>query len=528
MYRIGVDVGGTNTDAVVMERREVRAVVKVPTTPDVTSGLMEALARVLEGAALSPSEVGLVVIGTTHFTNAVIERRHLTPTAAVRLCLPAAQCLPPMVDWPDDLRAAMGDHIYLAKGGYNFDGTPISPLDEAELKKIGADIRARGIDSIAVTGIFGPVRDDFERRAAKVLGEACPGASISCSADIGQLGLLERESATILNASLLALAHRTVASLRSGVEHCGIRCPMFLSQNDGTLMDAGKAARYPVLTFASGPTNSMRGAAFLSGCAEAIVLDIGGTTTDVGLLHKGFPRQASTTVDVGGVRTNFRMPDVFSIGLGGGSLVRDEPAAAPEEPGTVRRAPGAVRVGPRSVGYELTRRARVFGGETLTATDIAVAAGRAGIGDAARVAALDPLVIRLAMENIESQLALAVERSRLSPDPIPILAVGGGSILMPERIAGLEVTRPPYFAAANAIGAAIAQTSGEIDRIYSLERLTREAALGEAEAEARSQAVASGALADSIVVTEREDVPLAYLKGDATRVRVKVVGDLNL
>jgi hypothetical protein len=96
---------------------------------------------------------------------------------------------------------------------------------------------------------------------------------------------------------------------------------------------------------------------------------------------------------------------------------------------------------------------------------------------------------------------------------------------MPERLAGLEVRRPAHFAAANAIGAAIAQVSGEVDRICSLEAMTREAALAEAEAGARDKAIAAGALPDSIVVTEREDVPLAYLRGNAPRVRVKVVGD---
>ncbi len=129
MYRIGVDVGGTNTDAVVMSRRDVRAVVKVATTADVTDGLIDALERVLQAAHIQPAEVELVVIGTTHFTNAVIERRHLTPTALVRLCLPAAQCLMPMTDWPADLRAAVGEHVYLASGGVEFDGTPIRPLD---------------------------------------------------------------------------------------------------------------------------------------------------------------------------------------------------------------------------------------------------------------------------------------------------------------------------------------------------------------------------------------------------------------
>jgi N-methylhydantoinase A/oxoprolinase/acetone carboxylase beta subunit len=513
MFRIGVDVGGTNTDAVVMEHRAVRAVIKVPTTRDVTTGLMAALQGVLETAELAPADVGLLVIGTTHFTNAVIERRHLERTAIVRLCLPANQCLPPMVDWPADLRAAVGGEAYLTSGGFNFDGSPISPLDAGEIRRIGREIASRGIHSVAIAGVFAPVRDDAEREAARLIAESCPGASITCSSDIGQLGFLERENASILNASLRSLAQRTVAGLQDGVARCGLRCPVFLSQNDGTLMDAATAARFPVLTFASGPTNSMRGAAFLSGRHEAIVLDIGGTTTDVGLLQKGFPRQASTTVDVGGVRTNFRMPDVFSIGLGGGSLVRDEP--------------GRAQVGPRSVGYEVTRRALVFGGDTLTATDIAVAAGRAQIGDASKVASLDRALVGRCIQNIDSQLAIAVDRTRISAVPIPLIAVGGGSIMMPDELAGLAVIRPPYFAAANAIGAAIAQTSGEVDRIYSLGSLTREAALAAAENDARAQALRSGALADSIVVTEREDVPLAYLRGDATRVRVKVVGDLE-
>jgi N-methylhydantoinase A/oxoprolinase/acetone carboxylase beta subunit len=514
MYRIGVDVGGTNTDAVVMDQRGVRAVVKVPTTPDVTSGLMEALQQVLTSAEIAPKDVGLLVIGTTHFTNAVIERRHLTPTAIVRLCLPAAQCLMPMADWPADLREVVGENLYLAAGGVNFDGTPIKPLDSVEITRIGADIKARGITTIAVAGIFSPVRDEYERRAGEVLAAACPDATITLSSSIGQLGLLERESASILNASLLALARRTVASLREGVARCGIGSPLFLSQNDGTLMDAATAERFPVLTFASGPTNSMRGAAFLSGQSEAIVLDIGGTTTDVGSLHKGFPRQAATTVDVGGVRTNFRMPDVFSIGLGGGSVVDGTGAG--------------VSVGPRSVGYEITRRSRIFGGEVLTATDIAVAAGRADIGRCDLVAGVDPLLVSSALAVIEAKLTAAVDKARMSPNPVPVIAVGGGSILMPERLAGLPVVRPPHFGAANAIGAAIAQTSGEVDRIYSLDQMSREAALADAELEARRKATAAGALANSIVVTEREDVPLAYLRGNATRVRVKVVGELGI
>ncbi|HEY2633292.1 MAG TPA: hydantoinase/oxoprolinase family protein, partial [Steroidobacteraceae bacterium] len=465
MYRIGVDVGGTNTDAVVMVGRDILAAVKVPTSSDVTTGLMQALREVQNQAAIVAGDVALVVIGTTHFTNAVIERRHLSPTAVVRLCLPAAQCLLPMVDWPAELRSAIGDHVFLASGGVEFDGTPIAAFDPGEISRIGAVIHGRGIKAIAIAGVFAPVKDQFEREAAALLAAACPDAAITLSSSIGQLGLLERESATILNSALIDLARRTVASLRDGVAQCGIRCPVFLSQNDGTLMDAAQAERFPVLTFASGPTNSMRGAAFLSGQSEAIVIDIGGTTTDVGLLHKGFPRQAGSTVDVGGVRTNFRMPDVFSIGLGGGSIAVD---GTPEP-----------RVGPQSVGFELTRRARVFGGDVLTATDVAVAAGRADIGDARRVRELDVDLVRRCQDVIDRRLAAAADRVRISPEPIPVIAVGGGSILMPPRLGGLEVIRPDHFAVANAIGAAIAQTSGEVDRIYSLENRSRESALAD-------------------------------------------------
>jgi N-methylhydantoinase A/oxoprolinase/acetone carboxylase beta subunit len=419
-----------------------------------------------------------------------------------------------MVDWPAELRSAIGDHVFLASGGVEFDGTPIAAFDPEEISRIGAIIRERGIKAIAIAGVFAPVKDQFEREAAALLAAACPDAAITLSSSIGQLGLLERESATILNSALIGLARRTVASLRDGVAQCGIRCPVFLSQNDGTLMDASQAERFPVLTFASGPTNSMRGAAFLSGRTEAIVIDIGGTTTDVGLLHKGFPRQAGSTVDVGGVRTNFRMPDVFSIGLGGGSMAVDaEPAPL---------------VGPQSVGFELTRRARVFGGEVITATDVAVAAGRADIGDARRVRDLDAEFVRRCQEVIDRRLAAAADRVRISADPIPVIAVGGGSILMPHRLGGLEVVRPEHFAVANAIGAAIAQTSGEVDKIYSLENRSRESALADAEQEARHKAVTAGALPDSIMVTEREDIPLSYLRGNATRVRVKVIGDMGL
>ena len=514
MYRLGIDVGGTNTDAVIMQDRNVLSGVKASTTEDVTSGVLEAMEAAIAKAGVDRAKITNVMIGTTHFTNAVIERRHINPVAAIRLGLPATACLPPMVDWPDDLREAVGGHGYLVRGGYEFDGRELAALDLDEIDRIADDINAKRIGAVAITSVFGPINTKMEEEARERLQKKCPDIPVVLSSEIGRIGLLERESAAIMNASLLKLSARTVDAFANALKSAGLDCPFFITQNDGTLMGADVVKRFPVLTFASGPTNSMRGAAFLTGVRDGIVVDIGGTTTDIGSLQHGFPRQAATVVDIGGVRTNFRMPDVFSIGLGGGSLVRQKR--------------DAVTVGPQSVGYRITKEALVFGGDTLTTTDVAVARGEASVGDASKVADLDPALLDAAREEMTHMLERAIERTRLSPDPIPVIAVGGGSILMPDRIGDLEVIRPENFAVANAVGAAIAQISGEVDRIFSLEKgLTREICLKQAEDEARDKAIKSGADAATIETIEREDVPLAYLPGNATRIHVKVVGEMG-
>ncbi|MBN9309220.1 hydantoinase/oxoprolinase family protein [Devosia sp.] len=514
MIRIGIDVGGTNTDAVVMDGATVIAGVKAATTGDVMTGVVNALKAVLEASRMEASAIDVVMIGTTHFTNAVVQRRDLAKTAAVRLGLPATASLPPMVDWPEDLRAAIGGTGYLAHRGNEFDGRAISPIDEAELLGIAEDIKSKGINTIAITSVFSPVTGEFEKQAGEILVKALPDAHITLSSDIGRIGLLERENAAIMNACLRDLSRQVIEAFRKAITETGIKGRFYLTQNDGTLMDAEFAEKFPVLTFASGPTNSMRGAAFLSGVQDAIVVDIGGTTSDVGSLHKGFPRQATVAVEVGGVRTNFRMPDVFSIGLGGGSHVVE--------------TGGAIKVGPTSVGYRIATEALIFGGKTLTTSDVVVASGRFELGDKAKVAHLTADFVARTQQRIQAMLEDCVERSRLSPEPLPVIVVGGGSILVDGPIGGLEVITPNHSAVANAVGAAIAQVSGEVDRVYALAEIGRDQALADAKERATEAAVAAGALRSSITIVDVEDVPLAYLPGNATRVRVKAVGELHV
>jgi N-methylhydantoinase A/oxoprolinase/acetone carboxylase beta subunit len=523
--RIGIDVGGTNTDAVLVSGRHdtdvrVLAAVKTPTTGDVTTGVVTAIGELLRDApeGFHAGEITAVMIGTTHFTNAVVQARELTPTAAVRLGLPATAALPPLTGWPQRLRAAIGDRTYLCRGGYEYDGSELSALDRDELRRIAGELAETGVRSVALSSVFAPVNGAMEQEAARILRAEVPELRVSCSHEFGRIGLLERENATILNAALVELADRLADALTAALADAGITAPLLLTQNDGTLMDLDYGRRYPAATFASGPTNSMRGAGFLSGVADCVVLDVGGTTTDIGMLVGGFPREAPAITDIAGIRTNWRMPDVLSLGIGGGSLVRD---FSTDERTTV---------GPDSVGFELTSKALVFGGDTLTLTDVAVAAGLARVGNTtALVRCFDDVRARAVLATVNERIADAVDRMRTSPAPLPVVLVGGGSVVLPDSFPGLpDVRRPDHSDVANAIGAAIAKVGGEFDRVMPIAEGTRERMLADARADAVARAESAGARPGTVEIVEIDEVPLAYLPGGATRVRVKAVGDLDL
>ena len=275
------------------------------------------------------------------------------------------------------------------------------------------------------------------------------------------------------------------------------------------MAEAGQARRLPVYSFASGATNSMRGAAYLSGLADAMVIDVGGTTTDVGQLKLGFPREANSVVKVGGVRTLFRMPDLLSIGLGGGSHVTLDP----------------LKVGPVSVGYRLLKDGIAFGGKQLTTTDIAVASGVLKLGDRKKVAHLDEATCQKVFAEAARMAEEAIDRMKTEAGDVPLIAVGGGAFLIPEKLPGVSrVIHVEHGDCANAVGAAIAQVSGECDQIFK--DMSRRDAIAAAQGIANDRAVAAGADRKTLATIESEDMPLAYLPGNSVRVRVRVVGDV--
>jgi N-methylhydantoinase A/oxoprolinase/acetone carboxylase beta subunit len=509
LRRIGIDVGGTNTDAVLLEDGRVIYAVKTPTTPDVTSGIVTALGSLAGHAEVARAAIDGVVIGTTHFVNAVVQRRDLARVAAVRIGLPASASLPPFCDWPADLAERVRGAVFMLEGGHDYDGRPIVPFDENGMRQAAHRIREDGIRAVAIAAIFSPLDPGCEERARAILRDECPNAAVTVSHDLGRIGLLERENAALLNAALIDLARSTVAGFVAAIAKSGIAAPLYLTQNDGTVMPAECAAALPVTSFASGATNSMRGAAFLSGLTDAMVIDVGGTTTDVGELRRGFPREANSVVEVGGVRTLFRMPDLLSIGLGGGSLVQADP----------------LTVGPASVGYRLIEEGLVFGGNAVTATDLAVAAGVARIGDRRGVTHLPHELVHAALAKVHSTIADSVDRMKTDARDLPLIAVGGGAFLVPDHVDGISrVVRVPHGDCANAVGAAIAQISGETDQIYR--DLSRDEAIAAAEAQAKGRAVAAGADRATLQTVDVEDMPLAYLPGNALRVRVRVAGQI--
>jgi N-methylhydantoinase A/oxoprolinase/acetone carboxylase beta subunit len=511
--RLGIDVGGTNTDAVVLDdQANLLARFKSPTTPDVMSGVRNALhGLVSEHPELDLGSIRNAMLGTTACTNAILERRNLNRVGLIRVGAPATLAILPYVGWPAQLKEAVGGHYAVVGGGHEYDGREIGPLDTDAIRKAAESFRGQ-VDSVAVVSVFSPVDAGHEERAAEILLDVLGDLPVTYSHEIGSIGLLERENASILNAAVVRAARVAASGFENALKEHGIQARMFFSQNDGTLMALEYAIRYPILTVASGPSNSIRGAAFLSRLRDAIVVDVGGTSTDVGILVNGFPRESSIAVEIGGVRTNFRMPDLISIALGGGTRVHQN---------------GALRLGPDSVGYRITEEGIVFGGSTLTLSDVAVASGQAVMGDAVRVVSLDRELVSEATAHIRNACETVIDRMKTSAQPMPVVLVGGGSVIVPDDLVGAsEVLRPQNFDVANAIGAAIAQCSGEIERVFSLDEHTRDEAMEIARQMAHDEAVRAGAEAGSVEIVDVHEVPLAYLPGNATRIRVRAAGDL--
>ncbi|MGL5722604.1 MAG: hydantoinase/oxoprolinase N-terminal domain-containing protein [Brevinema sp.] len=514
--RIGIDVGGTHTDAVLLNGNgDLLSSCKVATSQNVVDGIRNALIKLLSVSGADSKKIKSVMLGSTHCVNAILQRKGLAKVGVIRISGPASTSIPPMASWPKDLIDAIGSHHRIIDGGFEFNGAPIAPLSIEQAKDAIKELSPL-VEGFAVIGAFSAVNATQEEEIGKLI-EELSGKPYVLSHQIGSLGLLERENASILNMSLTHVAKTTIQALESVLKEQNLpHVDMYFCQNDGTVMSLEFALKYPILSIACGPTNSIRGASIVTGKSKAVIVDIGGTSSDVGMIIDSFPRESALAKDIGGCRTNFRMPDLISIGLGGGSIVREEN--------------GEMLVGPKSVAFQLTEKALIFGGDTLTTTDIAVRLGMANIGDPSKVEHISLEFAQRAMDKISDMLIEAIEQIKTSAQKEDIILVGGGSIIADQKkLSSIgNIILPENFGVANAIGAASASAGGEVEKIYSYEQTPRDIAMKELFDEACALATSSGADKSTLTMLFKEEVPLAYLPGNAVRVKIKVVGDLIL
>ncbi|CAH0528992.1 hydantoinase/oxoprolinase family protein [Vibrio hippocampi] len=513
IYRLGIDVGGTNTDGVLLDQSlEVVAKAKVPTSEDIVSGIDRVIEALLLQSDAKGEQIQYAMLGTTQCTNAIVERRGLDRCGMIRLALPSGSAVPPLCGWDKEWQQQLGEHFYQAHGGYEYNGQPIAEVKEEEIRQLCRSM-AGHVDSIAICGVFSPVNPDQELQVADWVQQELPDVHLSLSHKVGSLGVLERENATILNAALQGTARRFVQGFVHALEKHRIQATPYFGQNDGTLMSQQHALKYPILTVACGPTNSIRGASHLTQLKDAIVVDVGGTTSDIGALVHGYPRESSVAVELGQVRTNFRMPDILALAIGGGTIVKLSET-------------GAV-LGPESLGHRLLEHSQSFAGDTLTLTDIALSTGMMQWGDEHLLTPIEiaPETAAMVYQQMVSVVEEGIDKMKTSANKVPLILVGGGSALMPELFEGVsEVIRPGHFEVANAIGVALGEISGQLDKIVEIPASQRVAIMCELQQEAIDLAIEAGACPNTVSVIERTEIPLSYLQGNQVHIKIKAAG----
>lgn len=325
---LGIDTGGTYTDAVLFdEGHGVLASAKSLTTKhDLSLGIGAALREVLSHRQ---PEVGLVSLSTTLATNAIVESQG-SPIGLLLLGYP-----------PDALDLAglgdvMGnDPVVFISGGHTVTGSPQAPLD-LEAVRQAAQAYANGVRAFAISGYFGVLNPEHEL-AARDLVRQVTGLPVTCGHELtSELHAPRRALTVALNARLIPTLQQLILAVQAILAHNGIRTPLMVVKGDGSLMSAEMALERPVETILSGPAASVVGARFLSGEEQVMVIDMGGTTTDIALLEGGAPALSRDGATVGGWQTMVEAVQVHTSGLGGDSEVRLDEA-------------GGLVVGPRRV-----------------------------------------------------------------------------------------------------------------------------------------------------------------------------------
>ena len=376
-YRLGVDVGGTFTDLLLLNEatgdfwRH-----KTPSTPqDSSEGVIVGLEALCAQAGVKPREIDVFLHGTTVATNAVLEgkgaRVGLVTTEGYRQVMQIARSLVPgglaaWIIWPKPEPMARLEDTVEVKGRIDAAGGEIRALDEADVRAQLERLKTRGVEAVTISLMNAYLNGAHERRVAEIAAEVLPGVPVSMSHDVlPEMQEYERTLTTVANAAVRPVVGRYVSSLRGKLRDQQMQGRIALLRSDGGLMSSEKSEQHPVNLLMSGPAGGVAGALWVarhSGFKNILTLDVGGTSTDVALIENGEPRRARTT-DVGHLTVRASSLDVKTVGAGGGSIAK------------VPELTRALRVGPESAGASPGPAAYGKGGALPTVTDANVVLG---------------------------------------------------------------------------------------------------------------------------------------------------------
>jgi len=316
-YLIGVDTGGTYTDAAVIEaqgHRVVASAKSITTKGDlsigVTGAITAAVAKLPEG--LRPEDISLVSVSTTLATNAVVEG-HGSAVGVILIGFDQA-----MAERTGIAKAFPGMPIAMIAGGHDHNGEEAKPLD---VEALATAVAAMPVDAFAIASAFAVRNPKHEQRAREIVGQAT-GKPATLSTELtSALDAPRRALTAVLNARLISRVSMLISAVRRSMKELRIDCPLMIVKGDGTLALAERVALRPIETVLSGPAASLVGASWLCGRRDFIMSDMGGTTTDLGVLLDGRPQVAEQGAEVGGWRTMVKAIDVKTVGLGGDSEI---------------------------------------------------------------------------------------------------------------------------------------------------------------------------------------------------------------
>jgi len=312
---LGIDTGGTYTDAVIHD--EVRGVIAkakaLTTRHDLSVGLGAAMDKVLAESGVAPGQIGMVSISTTLATNALVEGQ------GGRIALVMIGFSETDLDKAGLRQALGGDPVVFIDGGHDAHGRA-RPFDLAALESALPDLESK-VSAVAIAGYFA-VRNPEHEVAARDLIRDRTGLPVTASHELSaKLDGPRRALTTVLNARLIGMIDRLIEAAEWRMAQDGIDAPLMVVRGDGSLVSADFARARPIETILSGPAASLVGARHLAGADDAIVCDIGGTTTDIALLVNGRPRIDPQGATVGGYRTMVDAVAMRTFGLGGDSEV---------------------------------------------------------------------------------------------------------------------------------------------------------------------------------------------------------------